>query len=170
MTEIDANAELLTDAEKLRRLAEWFDNYDDNHKFVGDREVQRDLRRIAEQNDRRVQSSAHEQEMRDVLTELLRCYDGDDEIGIVEWRAAWQRAREVLSQSAHDDAQPSAESTNELRQCWVVRDGRPCVLERDHDSECDTPPLCKCGEPIYHWIHTRNHHFVAAESEQREKK
>ena len=37
----------MTDAEKLRRLAEWHDKHDDARLFYGAREFQNDLRRIA---------------------------------------------------------------------------------------------------------------------------
>lgn len=37
-----------SDSAKLRLLAEWFDAYDTQHGTTGDREVQRDLLRIAD--------------------------------------------------------------------------------------------------------------------------
>lgn len=37
----------MTDAEKLRTLATWFDTKDDQAGYTGVREVQQDLRRIA---------------------------------------------------------------------------------------------------------------------------
>jgi hypothetical protein len=40
-----------TDGKKLRTLAEWLDVKDDAEGFTGDREVQRDLRRIADRID-----------------------------------------------------------------------------------------------------------------------
>lgn len=39
----------LTDSSKLRALAGWFDKRDDERGFMGSREVQADLRRIADQ-------------------------------------------------------------------------------------------------------------------------
>lgn len=38
----------LSDSDKLRLLADWHDKYDDNREYSGDREVQGDLRRIAD--------------------------------------------------------------------------------------------------------------------------
>ena len=38
----------MTDADKLRILADWHDVQDDKREFSGEREVQRDLRRIAD--------------------------------------------------------------------------------------------------------------------------
>lgn len=37
------------DAEKLRRLADWFDGYDNDRGYYGVRDVQEDLRRIADE-------------------------------------------------------------------------------------------------------------------------
>ena len=47
-TYIDALGDQLTDADKLRILADWHDVQDDKKEFSGEREVQRDLRRIAD--------------------------------------------------------------------------------------------------------------------------
>lgn len=38
-----------TDSEKLRALADWFDGYDDDRGYFGVRDVQADLRRIADE-------------------------------------------------------------------------------------------------------------------------
>lgn len=40
--------DLLTDKSKLLAVADWYDKYDDDRGYDGDRSVQRDLRRIAE--------------------------------------------------------------------------------------------------------------------------
>ena len=40
----------MTDGEKLRKLADWFDLYDKNHEIVNN-EVQEDLRRMADRLD-----------------------------------------------------------------------------------------------------------------------
>lgn len=37
----------MSDADKLRALADWFDKYDDDRGYPGQRDVQADLRRIA---------------------------------------------------------------------------------------------------------------------------
>lgn len=47
-TYIDALGDQLTDADKLRILADWHDAQDDKREFSGQREVQRDLRRMAD--------------------------------------------------------------------------------------------------------------------------
>jgi len=45
--EMDRHAERKADAMKLRVLADWFDKYDDERGYDGERDVQADLRRIA---------------------------------------------------------------------------------------------------------------------------
>lgn len=42
------NFSLGTDAQKLRALATWLDKYDDDIGYTGERDVQADLRRIAD--------------------------------------------------------------------------------------------------------------------------
>lgn len=39
------------DATKLRTLADWFDKYDNDRGYLGERSVQADLRRIADSID-----------------------------------------------------------------------------------------------------------------------
>jgi hypothetical protein len=43
------NYSLGTDPQKLRALADWLDNYDDDRAYGGIRDVQADLRRIADE-------------------------------------------------------------------------------------------------------------------------
>lgn len=40
---------MLSDADKLRKLADWFDIQDEKNGNIGESEVQEDLRRIADQ-------------------------------------------------------------------------------------------------------------------------
>lgn len=42
------NYSIGSDAQKLRALAAWFDKYDDELDYQGERDVQADLRRIAD--------------------------------------------------------------------------------------------------------------------------
>ena len=135
-TEIEALVAEMSDADKLRALADWFDSRDDvqGNFLEGQRECQRDLRRMADAIERT-------QDVVEAATRYTKFYDEGDHGNDVE---AWRLAADAV-----------VDIRREVKSLAAL-DAKPGELKFHPWKQGSGGPGCaKCGGLLSHPIHAK---------------